>query len=80
MNIFDFRRKLVDDYAAYTRGFIRVREPRLRDFVNYQLDQGALWPEPLNEPETRQTGPGTAKKPQPGSRILPHPNSSGLRS
>jgi ATP-dependent helicase YprA (DUF1998 family) len=47
MNIFDFRRRLVDDYDGYTRGFIQVREPRLRDFVNRQLDEGVLWPEPL---------------------------------
>jgi ATP-dependent helicase YprA (DUF1998 family)/very-short-patch-repair endonuclease len=47
MNIFDFRRRLVDDYAGYTRGFIHVREPKLRDFINCQLDQGVLWPEPL---------------------------------
>ncbi len=47
MNIFDFRRRLVDDYAGYTRGFIHVREPRLRDFVNRQLEEGVLWPEPL---------------------------------
>ena len=42
MNIFDFRRRLVDDYAGYTRGFIHVREPRLRDFVNTQLDVKVL--------------------------------------
>jgi hypothetical protein len=29
MNIFDFRRRLVDDYGGYTRGFLQVREPRL---------------------------------------------------
>lgn len=47
MKIFDFRRRLVDDYAGYTRGFIQVREPRLREFINRQLDEGVLWPEPL---------------------------------
>jgi hypothetical protein len=47
MNIFDFRRRLVDDYGDYTRGFLQVREPRLRDFINRQLDAGVLWPEPL---------------------------------
>jgi ATP-dependent helicase YprA (DUF1998 family)/very-short-patch-repair endonuclease len=47
MNIFDFRRRLVDDYAGYTRGFIQVREPRLREFIDGQLDEGVLWPEPL---------------------------------
>jgi ATP-dependent helicase YprA (DUF1998 family) len=47
MDIFDFRRRLVDDYAGYTRGFIHVREERLRDFVDRQLEEGVLWPEPL---------------------------------
>ena len=47
MKIFDFRRRLVDDYGGYTRGFIHVREPHLRDFVNKQLDDGVLWPERL---------------------------------
>ncbi len=47
MNIFDFRRRLVDDYAGYTRGFIQVREARLRGFIDRQLDEGVLWPEPL---------------------------------
>ena len=47
LNIFLFRRQLVDDYAGYTRGFIHVREQRLREFINRQLDEGVLWPEPL---------------------------------
>ena len=47
MDIFDFRRKLIDDYAAYTRSFITVREPNLRQFVGEQLEAGVLWPEPL---------------------------------
>src|SRR5262245_7789187 len=47
MDIFAFRQSLVADYAGYTRGFVHVREPRLRDFVDRQLDEGVLWPEPL---------------------------------
>jgi len=47
MDIFDFRRKLIDDYAAYTRSFITIREPNLRQFVQEQLEAGVLWPEPL---------------------------------
>jgi hypothetical protein len=41
LNIFNFRRQLVDDYAGYTRGFIHIREPRLREFVDRQLDDGS---------------------------------------
>jgi ATP-dependent helicase YprA (DUF1998 family) len=47
MDIFDFRRKLIDDYAGYTRSFLAVREPRLEGFVEDQLDAGVLWSKPL---------------------------------
>ncbi len=47
MDIFDFRGRLIDNYSAYTRSFLAVREPRLREFVREQLDAGVLWPEPL---------------------------------
>ena len=47
MNIFAFRRRLIDDYAAYTRSFLQIRDPHLREFVEGQLQAGVLWPEPL---------------------------------
>lgn len=47
MNIFDFRQQLIDDYAAYTRSFIQIRDQRLDHFVREQLDAGTLWPESL---------------------------------
>lgn len=47
MNIFSFRRQVIDDYAAYTRSFILIRDLRLHDFVDEQLRAGILWPEPL---------------------------------
>jgi very-short-patch-repair endonuclease len=47
MDIFDFRQQLIGSYSAYTRSFLAVREPRLREFVREQLDAGVLWPVPL---------------------------------
>ena len=48
MNVFDFRHRLVDDYADYTRSFIHIREPRLRQASSTSSStQGVLWPEPL---------------------------------
>ena len=47
MNIFDFRRRLIDDYAAYTRSFIQIRDPQIREYVDSQLEAGVLWPDPL---------------------------------
>lgn len=47
VNIFNFRRQVIDDYAAYTRSFILIRDSRLHDFVDEQLRAGVLWPDPL---------------------------------
>jgi superfamily II DNA/RNA helicase/very-short-patch-repair endonuclease len=47
MNIFSFRRQVIEDYAGYTRSFIQIRDPRLHAFVDEQLRAGVLWPEPL---------------------------------
>jgi len=47
MNVFDHRQRLVDDYAEYTRSFIKIRDKRIADFVSNKLDSGAFWPEPL---------------------------------
>jgi superfamily II DNA/RNA helicase len=47
MNIFEHRDKLVSDYAAYTRSFIKIRDLRVRSFVETSLGGGVFWPEPL---------------------------------
>ncbi|MCS6850586.1 MAG: DEAD/DEAH box helicase [Gemmataceae bacterium] len=47
MNIFAFRRQVIGEYKTYTRSFIHIRNCRLRDFVDQQLESGTLWPEPL---------------------------------
>jgi hypothetical protein len=47
MDVFDLRRRLVDDYASYTRSLIKIADTRVRHKVETALDEGALWPEPL---------------------------------
>ena len=47
MNIFDFRDQLIDDYASYINSFIQIRDPRIRQYVEQQFQEGVLWPEPL---------------------------------
>ena len=47
MDIFDLRRRLVEDYARYTRSFIKIADPRIVAKVDGALDAGHLWPEPL---------------------------------
>lgn len=47
MNIFEHRDKLVSDYAAYTQSFIKIRDARIKSFVENSLCGGVFWPEPL---------------------------------
>ncbi|MDQ2888808.1 MAG: DEAD/DEAH box helicase, partial [Chloroflexota bacterium] len=46
-NIFDFRDRLIDDYASYVNSFLQIRDPAIHDYVQKQMAEGALWPEPL---------------------------------
>ena len=47
MNVFELRNRLVDDYRNYTRSFIRIRDPRIKEFVDGHLGAEGFWPEPL---------------------------------
>jgi ATP-dependent helicase YprA (DUF1998 family) len=47
MNVFDLRDRLVNDYASYTRSFIKIRDTRIAEHVEKALGDGAFWPEPL---------------------------------
>lgn len=47
MDVFELRNRLVEDYASYTRSFIKISDSRIRDKVDAALDDGALWPKPL---------------------------------
>jgi ATP-dependent helicase YprA (DUF1998 family) len=46
MDVFELRKKLIDDYRAYVSSFISIRDDRIRDLVNGELAEGLLWPEP----------------------------------
>lgn len=47
MDIFEFHRDVVDDYAEYVQSFIDVRDHRIREKVDEELKSGRLWPDPL---------------------------------
>src|SRR5437762_6556985 len=47
MDVFDLRSRLVEDYARYTRSFIKIADPRIKGKVDDALSAGAFWPEPL---------------------------------
>ena len=47
LDVFDLRDRLVHDYRDYTRSFIKIRDQRIRDFVDGHLSAEGFWPEPL---------------------------------
>jgi ATP-dependent helicase YprA (DUF1998 family) len=46
MDVFELRRRLVDDYERYIRSFISIRDQRIRNEVDANLRGGLLWPDP----------------------------------
>jgi len=47
MDVFDLRRKLIDDYAAYSGSFVHIADPRVNRYVTDGIQAGLLWPDPL---------------------------------
>ena len=47
MDVFKLRDDVIHNYAEYVRSFVRIREPRLDQFVAESLTDQALWPQPL---------------------------------
>jgi len=43
MNIFKFRDQLIDEYQSYVTSFIKIADPRIRDFAEMCFSKGALW-------------------------------------
>jgi hypothetical protein len=46
LDIFQLRNEVIDDYRQYIESFLKIRDIRVREFVNQELDKGQLWPNP----------------------------------
>ena len=46
MDVFNLRSRLVEDYRRYAESFLTIRDPRVREHVERELDGGLLWPDP----------------------------------
>lgn len=47
MNVFELRQRIVADYAAYVRSFLRIKDEGISGFIEESLRNGVLWPDPL---------------------------------
>ncbi len=47
MDIFGLRNRLVQDYSNYIQSFILIQDARVRKYVDENIENGLLWPDPL---------------------------------
>ena len=47
MDVFELRRKLIEEYGQYATSFVHIADERIRERVDEELLGGLLWPEPL---------------------------------
>ena len=47
MDAFRLRNQVIRDYGAYVRSFLTIRDDRIRQLVEREMDGGFLWPDPL---------------------------------
>ncbi|MBW4637884.1 MAG: DEAD/DEAH box helicase [Gloeocapsa sp. UFS-A4-WI-NPMV-4B04] len=47
LDIFNFRNEVIDDYRDYIESFLRIRDPKVKEFVDQELERGQLWSDPL---------------------------------
>ncbi|KYF49445.1 hypothetical protein BE08_33015 [Sorangium cellulosum] len=47
MDVFELSKQVVSDYGSYISSFLTIRDDRIRAYVDHQLADGFLWPQPL---------------------------------
>ncbi|QJB47241.1 DEAD/DEAH box helicase [Dolichospermum flos-aquae] len=47
LDIFNFRNEIIGDYRRYIESFLKIRDTKVREFVNQELEKGQLWTNPL---------------------------------
>jgi ATP-dependent helicase YprA (DUF1998 family) len=47
LDIFKFRNEVIGDYRQYIESFLKIRNPKVKEFVDQELDKGQLWTDPL---------------------------------
>lgn len=47
LDIFNFRDEIIAEYRSYIESFLKIRDPRVKDFVQQELNKGQLWTPPL---------------------------------
>ncbi|WP_375477021.1 DEAD/DEAH box helicase [uncultured Nostoc sp.] len=47
LDIFNFRNEVIGDYRRYIESFLKIRDEKVKAFVDNELEKGQLWTDPL---------------------------------
>lgn len=47
LDIFNFRNEVIEDYRRYIESFLKIRDRKVKAFVDQELEKGQLWTDPL---------------------------------
>jgi len=47
IDIFNIHEKIMDDYKHFVSSFINIKDKRIKEVVEAEIDDGKYWPEPL---------------------------------
>ncbi|MEH2321724.1 DEAD/DEAH box helicase [Nostoc sp.] len=47
LDIFNFRNEVIGDYRRYIESFLKIRDEKVKTFVDSELEKGQLWTDPL---------------------------------
>ena len=47
LDIFNFRNEVIEDYRRYIESFLKIRDRKVKAFVDEELEKGQLWTNPL---------------------------------
>lgn len=47
LDIFNLRDEIISDYRSYIESFLKIKDAKVKEFVDRELDRGELWSNPL---------------------------------
>jgi hypothetical protein len=56
-DVFTIRDQLIDEYRTFTSGFVDMRDPRVREHVERELNPSVQWSDPCLSLCCREGGP-----------------------
>ena len=77
LDIFNFRNEVIGDYRRYIESFLKIRDRKVKEFVDAELDKGQLWTDPLVQLNPSYKKGATVKVP-PCQRSVPANNAAKL--